>query len=557
MAGLRVLADRGWAVPSEQGRPGCRRNKDKAHAGDDIARERPPTFRWPPRNGQQSGTRGGTVLFPVPEDDRWEMPELGLRPTGGRAWVAALLIGVSLPAEPADWDITPRLTAAETYTDNVGLAGDEADEEEEWITQLNPGLTLARRGGRAEVDLEYRMQNLYYARESNRNNTYHQLAAHGNAELMKEAFFVEADAGYSQQIIAPEERVSLRNIDVTQNRTDVGTARISPYAVKRFGDFATSTIRYTYDQVYVERGPVSDTQSHSYLAQIESGRRFNRLGWALSYRRRDEGRRARGDTVQTESVTARTSWQATAKLNLFLSGGYERDEFRQRAGADEPEGSFWNAGFSWAPTPRTNVTASRGERFFGTTWNLTASLRTRSTRWSARYNEDVRTVQQLLLDQEVFQLTDPFGEPVIGRDGQPVFVEVIIPRLSDEVFVERRGSLSVSKDTGKSTFALRLAESEREFQEGTETDRTSEVFASWRWRFATRTYSVLSGRWRRHEVERTQTESDLQDTSLAIVRRIRRSLTGSVEFTHTEQDIQNGTDGYDQNTVTARINMRF
>lgn len=485
------------------------------------------------------------------------MPNLGLRQTANRAGVVALLIGISLPAAADDWDVTPHLTAAETYTDNVGLARDEAAEEEEWITQLNPGLTLSRSGGRAELDLEYRMQNLYYARESERNNTFHQFAAHGNAELMKESVFLEADAGYSQQIISPEERVALRNIDVTQNRTDVGTARVSPYAVKRFGNSATSTLRYTYDQVYFERGPVSDTQSHSYLAQLESGRRFNRLGWALSYQRREEDRRARGDTVQTESVTARTSWQATAKLHLFLSGGYERDEFRQRAGAEEPEGTFWNAGFSWAPTPRTSVTASRGERFFGETWNLTASLRTRSTRWSARYNEDVRTVQQLLLDREVFQLTDPFGQPVIGPEGQPVFVEVVIPRLSDEVFVERRGSLSVAKDTGKSTFTLRLTESEREFQEGTEADQTSAVLASWRWRFATRTYSLLSGRWRRHEVEATQTESDLQDTSVAIVRRIRRNLTGSVELTHTKQETENGTGGYDQNTVTARVNMRF
>ena len=51
------------------------------------------------------------------------------------------------------------------------------------------------------------------------------------------------------------------------------------------------------------------------------------------------------------------------------------------------------AGFAWEPSSRTSVSASIGERFFGRTYYLSASHRTRRTVWNISYDEAVTTTR--------------------------------------------------------------------------------------------------------------------------------------------------------------------
>ena len=74
----------------------------------------------------------------------------------------------------ADWKITPRLSLLETYTDNVTLAT-RGNEKSDFITQINPGVSLTGTGARLKVNANYTMQNLFYANESGPNRTVHQL----------------------------------------------------------------------------------------------------------------------------------------------------------------------------------------------------------------------------------------------------------------------------------------------------------------------------------------------------------------------------------------------
>jgi uncharacterized protein (PEP-CTERM system associated) len=66
------------------------------------------------------------------------------------------------------------------------------------------------------------------------------------------------------------------------------------------------------------------------------------------------------------------SWRASTELTFNVRGGYEWQIFP----LSEGDGAIYGAGFSWRPTPRTDVTAWWEDRFFGSSWSADLSHRT-------------------------------------------------------------------------------------------------------------------------------------------------------------------------------------
>ena len=106
----------------------------------------------------------------------------------------------------------PLLQLEEVYTDNIALAPPDQTYTD-YITGVNPGFGLAGEGGRIKVKVNYRLQNYLYANDRSRNSSHQQLAANGNAELLKNIFFVDARSSISQQIINPQGKTGLDNIN--------------------------------------------------------------------------------------------------------------------------------------------------------------------------------------------------------------------------------------------------------------------------------------------------------------------------------------------------------
>ena len=120
-----------------------------------------------------------------------------LFPAALSATVAILLF--SSYSSASEWRVLPRLNLIETYSDNVTLrAGNPSDD---FITQINPGVSLRGLASRYKVDATYVMNNLLYAQNSNFNRIQNQLNANGTGELVKDLFFVDGRAAIAQQNI--------------------------------------------------------------------------------------------------------------------------------------------------------------------------------------------------------------------------------------------------------------------------------------------------------------------------------------------------------------------
>ena len=94
---------------------------------------------------------------------------------------AAAMLLLSSHSVAAEWKITPSLDLRETYSDNIRLAP-QGNEQSDFVTQINPGISLTGTGPRLKVNASYVMQNLFYAEESSRNTINHLLSANANAE---------------------------------------------------------------------------------------------------------------------------------------------------------------------------------------------------------------------------------------------------------------------------------------------------------------------------------------------------------------------------------------
>ena len=110
---------------------------------------------------------------------------------------------------PGAWRVTPRISVGTTYSDNINLAPSN-EAREDFVLQVDPGVSVRKRGGRLDLRLDYTAQGLMYANNSDANTIRNELLTFGTAELFEERLFLDAYGTISQVPID------------SSGRTDVG-----------------------------------------------------------------------------------------------------------------------------------------------------------------------------------------------------------------------------------------------------------------------------------------------------------------------------------------------
>lgn len=480
----------------------------------------------------------------------------------------------------ASWEVTPTLSVAEIYTDNVELAS-EGSEEQEFVTEIRPGISVVGTGRRLRLSADYRMQNLFYVEDSDRNSTNHQFRGQANSELVKELFFLDASATVRQVLITPEDGVRLDNI-ATGNRTDAQTYSISPYLRSRFGGYAQGLARYRRTAVRVDEG-ASDSDTDTVEASLRSGPKFTRFVWSLAYQSQQQDRETATDFDRT-TARADARYRLTDSWSLLGLAGYEDQELRTSRQFEE--GTYWAVGLGWRPNRHIGVDALYGDEFRsasvnwnpttrtslsvswrdrevglnpGEVWTASGSVRTRRTSWQLSYQETTETFQTLLPAGQVFVYVDPLTGDVFPDPG-PGLVEVPLFdtfELTDEVFERKIGRASVGVQTGKTSLLFSIFDERREFLSRLDEERNYGARASWNWRVGALTSTIATASWRHREGRAGQTEDDFWHIEAGLDRQIGRDWTASLRYRHAELDSERAGRGYEENRVTARLNMRF
>lgn len=483
-----------------------------------------------------------------------------------------MAMAFAMPAHALDWRLERSVGASASFTDNANQSA--TDPEDALILSVTPSFTLRSLGSRrAQATLQYGLTGVARFGEGDRTDLYHNLNAMGKAELIDDFLFIDGSARISQELISLLGSPADAEIN-DRNRATVGTYTISPYIQQRIGTFANAQARYTHSGAIFENDVASDAVSNAFSALLNSGTRFTDLSWGLNYSIREVNNRDEnvGDST-FERVTASAGYALTRTFRVVGSVGQDWNDFLS---ATETDGSSWSVGAGWAPTRRTSLEASVGERFFGNTYSATARHRTRASNWNLSYVEDVSDISQFLgttgtmydyqclVDGEIQIFEDwPFSFPpaptnCVSFNAKPG----LLFDLRNGVFISKTLRAGVNWGKGKLNYSLSAFDTRRDYQLLDSEDRSRGVVGAVNYRYGPKTNVIGSVGLTRNEVPAalsgtTDREDDLLTLSLGINHQFAADLSGALAFRHTQRDSNVADADYEENRLTASVNMRF
>jgi len=468
-----------------------------------------------------------------------------------------LLAAGAGPVAAGNWTITPRATVSETYSDNVGLAASGA-ERNDFITDANAGVSVHGAGRRLTLDADYNVQRVQHLRVSSANATNQQWQVGGEAEVLKKIGFLEFRTTMSQENTSNIGRTSDSNLN-SGARNDVLTFQISPVVRHRFGRYADTEFRLTYDRVQNDNG-TSSSSSNSWRGEsrITSGSAFPRFPWTLAVNRRKTNN-TNGTTSTFQTIDGRVSYVLTKRWTLDGGVGIDANDFAT-SGSDRQDGVRWRVGATFTPSLRTRVSGGYEHRPFDNSFFFDLSHRSRRTRWVASYSEEVTTSRQQQLQRVIVPLQDPFGQPIedpVTGDPATVPLDFVVP--TDETIVAKTFNATMAVTGRRTTATVSLARSDRSFQitNDTETQTHASVSVT---RTLSRRLSLNGGLTWRLTTPRTGTGSGdetrwMLDAGLSY--QVARRANGRLSYRYTKQEDEAGASDFSENQIAASVNLRF
>jgi uncharacterized protein (PEP-CTERM system associated) len=490
---------------------------------------------------------------------------------------AVLSTLLACPAWAAKWDIVPALSLIETYTDNVSLTQDSA-KRSDWVTQVIPQISIAATGARLRFNVAYAPEVTYYAREEANNKIYQRLNATGNAELAKQLLFVDAGATVAQYNVSLQGPLTTNNVNTTGNRTTATTVFVSPYLLRDFGSAVRAEARFTYSVANSDdTAALSNSVSDRINLRLASGPGYKLLTWDLAYRNETIDYETAGDT-DIEVITLNARRLITPTVGLLVQGGYEY----YKSGILPPtEGPSWSAGLDWAPSPRTHLAATAGQRFFGNAYSFDFSHRARLTTWSAGYKQNVTTTRSEFFIPATTStagyldtlFSSRFPDPVarqkaveefIARTGLPPSLSAPIDVFATQLFLVKTwnasaGILGVRNVLIANVFGLTSEGLAGDFVLPTAPNTSIQTGTSllWNWRMTARNTWNLAAAYRRNESPNTGEISYLTNVTMGLSRQFRPRLSGSLSYRFQRNDSNFSGSDYTENAVLASLRLGF
>jgi uncharacterized protein (PEP-CTERM system associated) len=486
----------------------------------------------------------------------------------------------------ANWKINPTLELAETYSDNIALASGRLARSD-LRSEIKPGIRITADGGRLKANARYDLRHFRYLRERLPTQTNHFLDAKATAEIARDFFFLDGDAGVRQEnfsLFGPLDEKSSRQL----NSTSIRDYSLSPYVRQRFGTIATGEARYKWSVVdSSQRNSQLNSRANKVDLSLASGPSFDTLRWKALFSNEDINYERALDT-SFQLWKGSGEYRLTRKWALLGSFGYEKNDFATLG--EKPEGTLWDAGFAWTPSARTRFEARGGHRFFGNTYALNFSHRRRYSTWNLSYDENVTSTRSQFSLRETLSTSDLLNSiflqrgitndaerttlvtDTIARLGLPDSLNTPVNFQSNRTFLQKSWLASVAIDLPRSTLILNGFDITRD----TDTLGTSSstVFgiddfalsnniqqlglaATYSWGLNQRTRAEFELSLKRNDFKRSQRTDDVSEFSVGLVRELKPRITGSVKYRHRYLDSNFSTGEYEENAILGTVSAEF
>ncbi len=496
---------------------------------------------------------------------------------------ASLLIGPGF-VFALDWTVQPSIDVEQTFSDNVNLTAQNRQKAS--ITQVNPGISVRANSTINTFDLNYRMQNLFNntATESDADIN-NQLQMDSSYQFVADKLYIETSSSISQQNTS-NRRIASDNISSNDNSSaTVYTLQTSPYWKAHFNSFADAEFRATYDFVGTKSSEslLSKTHSVSENISLTSGSDFKRISWSASVNNSHRFN-SESETIRFQDSQGELRYAIGQEFNVFAQVGHSSNSFNSNSDSNK-NGVSYTFGGQWKPSQRFSLEAGYGNNYFvtvdlmpfnrlhwittytnndiglnrGGTWNTDLNYTTRRTTWTLSYTEDTLTTQQLLLEQDIFNVTDAFGDVetnILLEQSQQNNIR--LPSLTDEVFISKTIEIQGAFRSGKSELSANMYHTFRLFEVSGNKEALMGLSGSWNWKFYDRMNSIVQSGWQKTESKGANAFVDNRvDASVAITRNISSRLTGKIEYRFIKQVSSDILNNYDENRISANLTLKF
>lgn len=495
-------------------------------------------------------------------------------------WVAALpvvLVFASMqPVSAQVFDFSPSVDLRLTYTDNARTASN--DKRGAWVLEFLPGLGggLSRDGGRSQFRFNAGLTGLGYDTDGGSRKPGLRLDAAGNLEVIEGLLFLNADAAIQRSNLTPFS--GRPRGDFLENNRDNETRSfgLSPRLEFALGSFADTRIQYQSNWLSGGANARNSAHQQSLNTSLTSARMFGPLDWTLNHQISGSRFSGAADSFRSESTRASLRYAVTPLLRLRLVAGREYNDF---GGGSTRRSGINGGGFDWNLSPRTSLSATIEDRFFGRGYDFNFSHRMARSSFQLAAGRDTGSSAQrfssvyadplfrLFFDNPALfrpDLTDPVERELVVKDLLGISSD---PFVTNAQFVNRFARVGYTLSGVRNSISLGFSNSSRTSLSATQGLQVGDVFRSAS-RIDSREWSLsLDHRFTpRSGITATLSQSDLQSTgpTRESTRRQAFSLTygtslghrTSAGITYRHQKV-GGTGRFSENALSANMSMRF
>lgn len=312
------------------------------------------------------------------------------------------------------WTITPRITLAETLTDNVLLR--DSNKRSDQITEISPGIRISGESARLKAYFDYSLRELLYAHDSSRKNNQNALNTFGTLQAVEHLLYVDFSGVIAQQQISALGVQSPSYTNVNVNQTETSNFRLSPYLKGKFLGSAEYELRYAANIVRSDSAAVSDLDQSEWSAHLKGATPFSRLQWAVDASRLNLDY-SRGRRTEATRLDGRLSYMFDNSLRLTGIFGQEENNYLT---LDQERHTTNGYGIDWTPSPTTKLSFDQERRFFGNGHHLNFEHRTPRTALIYSDSRDVSTTPSNLYGGSVGNVYDLMFNQMASLEPDPV-----------------------------------------------------------------------------------------------------------------------------------------
>lgn len=287
--------------------------------------------------------------------------------------------------------IEPSIEAQATLTNNANYEAG-AQREADLVFNVFPAVSFSRIGPRLRLGGSASLNLIGYADGTQTSRVLPQANVLANLEAVDQLFYIEAALRANQDVLNPFFPQS--DEASTFNKYTYAQGRISPYLQSRLGDDWRYLVRSDNSYTYTTQTDTALSDSYYGRHAAELVRTPTPLGGSVRLqsditRFKDQV----ADEQHLETAVATVNYAFTPQFMVGVRGGYERTNYT----SDDFSGAIYGADLVWMLNPRTRLAGFWESRFFGPSYQMDFSNRTRRFATDLSFSRSVTTYPQLLL----------------------------------------------------------------------------------------------------------------------------------------------------------------